>query len=156
MSSIPTHYELLQVAPAATAAQIRAAYRALARTLHPDISKAKDATAVFARITVAYETLSDAAKRREYDQSLLKRTAPELKPEDLRPHYTWTNIADNGARVANIDDEWFEDVYSAFFATRLASTSDASPSSDDKQRNSPQSSQRNAASRTTRRQNPDA
>lgn len=120
MPLTPTHYETLQVAVTATATQIRAAYRALARTHHPDISKAKDATAVFARITVAYETLSDAAKRREYDQSLLKRTAPELKPEDLRPHYTWTNIADAKTRVSEVDDEWFEDVYSAFFATRLA------------------------------------
>lgn len=120
MPSTPNHYEILNVAAASTATQIRAAYRALARTHHPDVSRAKDATAVFARITIAYETLSDAVKRREYDQSLLKRTAPELKPEDLRPHYTWTNIADSKARVAEVDDEWFEDVYSAFFATRLS------------------------------------
>lgn len=116
--SNPTHYQVLGVAKNATAAQVRAAYRELARRHHPDVSRGDDATAVFARISAAYETLSDAERRREYDRSLERRSAPPTRPEDLRPHYTWTNIADGKSTVAEVDDEWFEDVYSAFFAPR--------------------------------------
>jgi DnaJ-class molecular chaperone len=52
----------------ATEAQIKSAYRKLARKYHPDVNKAPDATAKFREATEAYETLSDAQKRKTYDQ----------------------------------------------------------------------------------------
>ena len=53
----------------ATAAQIKQAYRRLALKNHPDVNKAADAEAAFARIAAAYTILSDPEKRAEYDSS---------------------------------------------------------------------------------------
>lgn len=61
-------YEVLGVPRDADAAAIKAAYRALARQHHPDVSKAADAAAKFAEIQEAYDTLSDPAKRTAYDR----------------------------------------------------------------------------------------
>ena len=62
------YYEVLGVARGATEAQIKSAYRKLARKFHPDVNKAADATAKFREATEAYEVLGDAQKRKMYDQ----------------------------------------------------------------------------------------
>ena len=62
------YYEVLGVRRDATADQIRSAYRKLARKYHPDVNKAADAAERFKEATAAYEVLSDAQKRRMYDQ----------------------------------------------------------------------------------------
>lgn len=68
-----THYEVLGVDPAATPEEIRARYRELARTQHPDVmpGEAKTrANAQFVRILEAYRILCDPERRRHYDASL--------------------------------------------------------------------------------------
>jgi len=62
------YYEVLGVARGATEAQVKSAYRKLARKYHPDVNKAADATAKFREATEAYEVLGDAQKRKTYDQ----------------------------------------------------------------------------------------
>lgn len=114
----PDHYAILAVAISATPEQIQRAYRELAKRLHPDVSKAPDATERFAEISLAYEILSDPARRRAYDQSRLKRTVPRASDDDRAPHYSWTNIADRGARAKPFDSEAFEDVWTGFFEPR--------------------------------------
>lgn len=61
------HYEALGVARDATEDQIKKAYRKLARELHPDVNPAPEAQERFKAVTHAYEVLSDANSRRQYD-----------------------------------------------------------------------------------------
>ncbi len=61
-------YAILGVGRSAGAAEIKRAYRRLARKLHPDINPGDQAAAVhFLRIVEAYETLIDPDRRRQYD-----------------------------------------------------------------------------------------
>ena len=62
------YYEVLGLARDATDAQVRSAYRKKARQHHPDVSKSPDAAQKFKEATEAYEVLSDAQKRKKYDQ----------------------------------------------------------------------------------------
>jgi len=60
-------YEVLGVAREADQAQIKRAYRKLARELHPDVNPDPEIQDRFKEITAAYETLSDPQKRQRYD-----------------------------------------------------------------------------------------
>ncbi len=62
-------YILLGIERAATLAEIKRAYRRLARRYHPDLNPGDQlAAARFGEIVRAYETLSDPERRRRYDQ----------------------------------------------------------------------------------------
>lgn len=77
-----THYEVLSVAHSASTDDVKRAYYAHARRLHPDRFR-RDADeetrqridAAFARIAQAYETLRDSALRAAYDLKLAKKKA---------------------------------------------------------------------------------
>ena len=60
-------YRDLGLKRSASQADIKAAYRELARRYHPDKNKEPDAEAKFKRVAAAHETLSDPDKRRMYD-----------------------------------------------------------------------------------------
>jgi curved DNA-binding protein len=62
------YYKVMGVARDATEAQIKQAYRKLARKYHPDVSKEKDAEARFKEVGEAYEVLKTPDKRAAYDQ----------------------------------------------------------------------------------------
>ncbi len=65
------YYETLGVAKTADAAEIKSAFRKLARVHHPDVVKPKEKAAAeekFKQINEAYEVLSDPEKRAKYDQ----------------------------------------------------------------------------------------
>ena len=62
------YYQVMGVARDATDAQIKQAYRRLARKYHPDVSKEKDAEARFKELGEAYEVLKTPEKRAAYDQ----------------------------------------------------------------------------------------
>src|SRR3989339_201368 len=61
-------YTTLEVAPGASEAEIKKAYRKLARQYHPDVNKDPKAEEKFKEINAAYEVLSDKEKRSKYDQ----------------------------------------------------------------------------------------
>jgi molecular chaperone DnaJ len=64
---VADHYEVLGVDRAATAEEIKKAYRKLARELHPDVNPSEDAAERFKLVTHAYDVLSDPDQRERYD-----------------------------------------------------------------------------------------
>jgi molecular chaperone DnaJ len=70
MPDTTTHYQTLEISPSATPAEIKSAYRRLAKALHPDRNTAPSSHAAIARLNAAYEILSDPLSRRSYDQQL--------------------------------------------------------------------------------------
>lgn len=61
------YYEILGVKRESTQAEIKSAYRKLARKFHPDVNKTKEAEQKFKDLNEAYEVLSDKEKRQRYD-----------------------------------------------------------------------------------------
>jgi DnaJ-class molecular chaperone len=62
-------YQILGVERSASAAEIKSAYRKLAKKLHPDVNQGKkDIEQKFKEVTAAYDLLSDAEKRARFDR----------------------------------------------------------------------------------------
>ena len=66
-------YDVLGVPEDSSADAVKAVYRQLARTFHPDVNADPAAVAHFREITEAFLVLSDPAKRRAYDSQRLRR-----------------------------------------------------------------------------------
>jgi molecular chaperone DnaJ len=64
------HYRTLNVTPTATQAEIKQAYRRLAKQFHPDSNCETANHEKIARVNAAYEVLGDPENRRSYDQQL--------------------------------------------------------------------------------------
>ncbi len=70
----PDHYATLGLDRTCTEAQIRSAYRLLAKQHHPDVNPGSAAASAQTQaLNAAYEILSDAAHRQNYDQQLAAR-----------------------------------------------------------------------------------
>ena len=76
------YYEILGVEQGAGEAEIKTAYRRLARKYHPDVSKEAGAEDKFKAINEAYEALRDPQKRAAYDQLRARgyRPGDEVQP----------------------------------------------------------------------------
>ena len=76
------YYDILGVEPTAGEAELKTAYRRLARKYHPDVSKEPGAEERFKAVNEAYEALRDPEKRAAYDQLRARgyRPGDEVQP----------------------------------------------------------------------------
>ena len=76
------YYDVLGVAPEASEAELKTAYRKLARKYHPDVSKEAGAEDKFKAVNEAWEALKDPQRRRAYDQLRARgyRPGEEFQP----------------------------------------------------------------------------
>ncbi len=91
-------YDVLGVEAGSTEAEIKSAYRKLARKYHPDVNNSSEAIEMFKQITKAYEILSDSDKRKKYDmvngifaspkQQTTSQKAQEEYQESVKKTYT--------------------------------------------------------------------
>ena len=79
------YYAILQVAHTASEADIRSAYRRLAREHHPDANPSPEAEQSMRRINQAWETLRDPEKRSIYDSQRPRRARPPARPMRAQP-----------------------------------------------------------------------
>jgi len=123
------YYKTLGVDKKASVAQIKKAYRKLARQFHPDMNPGdKKAEERFKQINEAYEVLSDAERRRKYDQlgasyQQYARTGGDPRGFDWSQWTGGFGGQPGGARVeysGNIDDLFggsgsFSDFFNSIF-----------------------------------------
>ena len=67
-SALPDYYNILEISQNATYEEIKNQYRILAKKLHPDKTKDKEAENIMAQINKAYEVLSNQELREKYDR----------------------------------------------------------------------------------------
>jgi curved DNA-binding protein len=109
------YYKVMGVARDATEAQIKQAYRKLARKYHPDVSKEKDAEARFKEVGEAYEVLKSPEKRAAYDQLGQNHRAGE----DFRPPPNWdSGFEFSGAGAGN---SAYSDFFDSLFGAQARS-----------------------------------
>jgi len=78
-----SYYEILGVAPGASAQDIHRAFRRRAREHHPDVSSGAQAGARFHEVAEAYEVLHDPARRAHYDRANRPVAAPRRPASDV-------------------------------------------------------------------------
>lgn len=95
------YYKTLGINKKAEQGDIKKAYRRLARKYHPDVSKEANAEEMFKQVNEAYETLSDAGKKRIYDQ---ERATPhqQHKPRSHSSSSQW--------QPDSFNSNFFEDI----------------------------------------------
>jgi molecular chaperone DnaJ len=111
------YYILLGIERYADAGQIKHAYRRIAKRFHPDRSASSADAERFMEAKEAYETLTDAERRRRYDDelnsresSLRIRRVPEIVRDRSQLYSEW-------AQRESVVDEFFEGWVPGFYTS---------------------------------------
>ena len=101
------YYDVLGVDRSASEAEIKSAFRKLAKKYHPDLNKEPDAAEKFKEVQEAYDVLSDESKRKTYDQfgsAAFDNNAGGGNPYGSYGNYGGFNTSGFGFEDINLDD----------------------------------------------------
>jgi curved DNA-binding protein len=108
------YYEILGVEPSADAAEMKKAYRRLARKYHPDLNPDEDAEARFKEVAEAWEVLKDDSRRAEYDE--LRRYGGR-REQQFEPPPGWKSSAGGRGQYFGEDfSEFFNSIFGSGFS----------------------------------------
>jgi curved DNA-binding protein CbpA len=102
-NELVNYYELLGVTPRATVEEIKAQRNRMLQAFHPDHNKSSLANDLTKQINAAWETLSDPARRSEYDGSLRPKPLNPKKPRKRAKVNHQTRTRSRSRRVSRID-----------------------------------------------------
>ena len=109
-------YQILGVQRTDDAVAIRAAYRKLAKTHHPDLNPNKpEALERFKEISTAYELLSDVDKRGKFDRGEIDASGNEIHRE--QPFYRDFGEG-NGRYRGNVEPDDLDSIFAQAFGAR--------------------------------------
>ncbi|MGJ8633481.1 MAG: DnaJ C-terminal domain-containing protein [Luteolibacter sp.] len=109
------YYEILGIARDATQAEVKKAFRKLARKFHPDTAQDKStAEEKFKEINEAYEVLSDAEKRKKYDRLGERWNQPGGPPRGRGAQYSGGPAG--GEADFQFDGTGFSDFFEQYFS----------------------------------------
>ncbi|HBK54725.1 MAG TPA: cytochrome C biogenesis protein [Xanthomonadales bacterium] len=112
------YYAVLGVEPSAGEAELKTAYRRLARKYHPDVSKEPGAEERFKTINEAYEVLRDPGKRAAYDRLRARGYRPG---EEFRPPPDFGAGGGPGFEFEYGDSGGFSDFFESLFGSMRGS-----------------------------------
>ena len=104
------YYKILGVKRDASEADIKKAYRGLARKYHPDVSKEANAEDKFKEVAEAYEVLKDKEKREAYDQ-----LGSYQQGQDFRPPPGWEQRFTHNGGSADFGGADLGDIFAELF-----------------------------------------
>ena len=101
-------YKILNLTYEATAEDIKASYRKLARMYHPDVDPSEDALKKFKEVKEAYDVLSDIEARKKYDvlhgfyKQKIKKGCPNVSDNLIKSIYDYLIFTRALSKYANI------------------------------------------------------
>lgn len=113
-------YSVLDVPKSASEGEIKAAYRKLAKKMHPDVNPGdKDVEAKFKEISAAYNLLSDKEKKGKYDRGEINADGSPRYDSAFHRAYSQSGAGAGGGRTWDFGGGGagndFEDIFSDLF-----------------------------------------
>ncbi len=120
MKATRDYYDLLEIPRTATADEVRAAHRKLARRHHPDINKDPGSSDRLKEINLAFDVLADPEKRARYDRfgadyERYQNAPPEEAFNGQQPFTYRTTTTDGGASFSGMHDADVGSMFESLF-----------------------------------------